>query len=158
MVENFFLHRIQKENNEFSKGIEVHDTLDSAVRAFWGRMKLGFNNPSYPNMTFVSCKITDGSGNTVAPYDMTWKKAQEEGNTFFMHHIMLDGETYSKNIDVFDDYDAACCSFAATMEYGYGNPAHPHVTFVSCEITDINGMTLDPFNETWNAPEAEPEA
>ena len=157
MVEKFFLHRIQKENGDYSKGIEVHDTLDSAVRAFWGRMKLGFNNPSYPNMTFVSCKITDGSGNTINPYNMTWLKEPEEGNTFFMHHIMLDGATFSKNIDVCNDFDYARYSYAATMEFGYGNPAHPDVTFVSCEITDINGMILDPFSGTWNAPEPEPE-
>lgn len=154
MVEKYFLHRIQQENGTFTKGIEVHNTLYSAIIAFWGRMKYGYNNPSYPGMTFISCKITDGNGAVVAPYNLTWVK--EMDGTFFMHHIYLDGETFNKDIDICADFDAARTAYAAQMEYGYNNPRHPDVSFVSCEITDRNGDVMFPFCETWNKPEPEP--
>ena len=155
MVEKFFLHRIQQDNGAFTKGIEVHNTVESAILAFWGRMKLGYNNPSYPNLTFISCKITDGSGNVISPYNLTWQKNPEEENAFFMHHIRLDGETWSKDIDVCADFDSARSAFAAAMEYGYNNPVHANTTFVSCEITDRSGSVMLPFDETWNKPEPE---
>ena len=155
MVEKYFLHRIQQDNGTFTKGIEVHNTLDSAVLAFWGRMKCGYNSPNYPNLTFISCKITDGNGAVVAPYNLTWVKGETDG-TYFMHHIYLDGETFTKDIDICADFDAARTAYAAQMEYGYNNPRHPDVSFVSCEITDRNGDVMFPFCETWNKPEPEP--
>lgn len=153
MIEKYFLHRIQEENGSITSGIEVHDSLDSAVLSFWGRMKSAYNNPSFPNMTFVSCKITDGSGNTIGPYNQTWMKSG--GNKFFLHHIRLDGETYNKGIDVSETFDAARSAFAAQMEYGYNNSKFPNVSFVSCEITDTSGIVLEPFKETWAKAEAE---
>ena len=144
------MHRIQLENGIFSKGIEVHDDLDAAVLSFWGRMKLAFNASS--TITFMSCKITDGSGNVVRPYDMTWNRDAEYDNKFFMHHIRLDGETYSKDIDTCETFDAARAAFAAAMEYGHNNPRHATVSFVSCQITDRGGAVMEPFNETWVKP------
>ena len=153
-MEKYFMHRIQEVNGSFQKGIEVHDTKDSAVLAFWGRMKTAYNDSS--DTTFVSCKITDANGNTVIPYDMTWQK---EGinpeNKFFFHHIKLDGETFDKNIDVLDSFNAARSAYAAAMEYGYNNSKFPNVSLVSCEITDRSGLVLDPFAETWVKPEPE---
>lgn len=157
MIEKYFLHRIQQENGTFTKGIEVHNTKESAILAFWGRMKLGYNNPNFPGMTFVSCKITDGNGGVVDNYNLTWVKGEPDG-VFFMHHIRLEGETFNKDIDICNDFDTARSAFAAAMEYGYGNPLHSNVTFVSCEITDRNGDVMLPFRETWNKPEPEPEA
>ena len=52
-MEKYFMHRIQKENGVFSKGIEVHDTLDAAKLSFWGRMKLAYGNKA--GITFVHC-------------------------------------------------------------------------------------------------------
>ena len=153
-MEKYFLHRIQEEEGTFDKGIEVHDTLDSAVRSFWGRVKLAYNNPGKPNLTFLSCKITDGSGNVVAPFDITWMKTASD-NKFFAHYIRKDGDTFSKGIDVCVDFDTARRNFAASMEYGYNNPQHPNVSFVSCEITDRSGIVLTPFSGTWNKPEEE---
>ena len=146
-MEKYFLHRIQKENGTFTKGIEVHDTLESAKLAFWGRMKMAYGKN--PAITFMSCKITDSNGNTIREYDKAWKSNSETENKFFLHHIRLDGETFDKNIDVLDDFDTACGNFAAQMEYGYSNPQHPKVSFVSCMITDImsGNMVLD--SETW---------
>lgn len=152
MEEKYFLHRIQEENGTFSKGIEVHDTMDAAILSFWGRMKLGYNNPQLQNMTFVSCKITDANGSIVSPYDMTWRKSVDADNTFFMHQIRQDGDSITKGIDAYSSFDDACRMFATAMEYGYNNPQHPNVSFVSCMITDISGAVLQPYSETWQAP------
>ena len=156
MIEKFFFHRIKAEGSVFNKGIEVHDNLDSAIRAFYGYWTYAYNNPASPNVTFVSCRITDGSGAVVGKYDMTWLKAGVTGNKFFMHYIRHDGDNYAKNIDIFDDFDAAKSAFGAQMTYGYDNPNHANVDFVSCQITDMSGHTLEPYNDTWNAPEPEP--
>ncbi len=139
----------------FSKGIEVHDSLDSAILSFWGRMKLGYNKTEND---FVSCKITDESGTIVKPYDMTWLTDGETGeNKFFLHHIRKEGDSFSKDIDVLDSIDAAKGNFAAMMEYGYNNPAHTNVSFVACYITDLlsGGMIL--MDAAWVKPEQDQE-
>ena len=148
------MHRIQEENGTYSKGIEVHDTLESAVLAFWGRMKLAYGASG---ITFMSCKITDSNGNVIRPYDLTWLANPEVENTYFLHHIRLDGETFTKDIDICESYDAACASYATQMEYGYNNPRHANVTFVSCEIVNKRGEVMVPYNETWVKHEEEPE-
>lgn len=155
MEEKYFMHRIQEENNVFSKGIEIHNTKEAAILSFWGRMKLAYGGN--PAITFMSCKITDIDGNVVAPYNLTWNADPEFENKFFMHHIRLDGTTYSKDIDVCATFDAARSAYAACMEYGYNNTRHPNVTFVSCEITDKTGSVMTPFDETWKSAEPEPE-
>ena len=145
MENKYYLHRIQKENGNFTKGIEVHDNLDDAIRSFWGRMKTGYNNAQFQNMTFVACKVTDSSGNTVAPYNATWlKENSEENNVFFLHSIRVDGETVTKAIDTYITQDGAMVAFATAMEYGYNNPRFPNVSLVSCEITDLlsGGLVL----------------
>ena len=157
MIEKYFFHRIKAEGEAFNKGIEVHDSLDSAIRAFYGYWTYAYNNPSSPNVTFVSCRVTDGSGAVVGKYDMTWLKETGMANKFFMHYIRHDGDNFAKNIDIFDDFDAAKGAFGAQMAYGYDNPNHANVDFVSCQITDTSGHTLEPYNDTWNRPEPEPE-
>lgn len=158
MEEKYFLHRIQEEGGVFSKGIEIHDTLDAAILSFWGRIKLGYNNPQKPNMNYVSCKIKDINGNVIAPYNLTWTRAIEAfANKYFMHHVRYDGDTPNKDIDICDTFDAARVAFASAMEYGYNNPNHSNVKMVSCEITDIYGNVMTPFDETWLKPEPEPE-
>jgi len=158
MENKYLLHRIQKDNGSFTKGIEVHDNLNDAIRSFWGRMKTGYNNPQNPDMTFVSCKITDASGNTVFPYSLTWlKKASEEVNKFFLHHVRKDGESITKSIDVYNTSDEAMVAFATAMEYGYDNPRFPNVTLVSCSITDLLSGGMELRSETWTKIEPEPE-
>ena len=154
MEKKFFLHRIQSENASFSKGIEVHNDLNSAIRAFWGRMKLAYGAS---NVNFMSCQITDTDGNVIKPYDMTWKADSVTAAVLFMHYIRLDGETYTKGIDVCNSFDAARASSAAQMEYGYNNPNHQNVALVSCMITDMGGAVMAPYNETWHIPDPEPE-
>lgn len=151
MENKYFLHRIQRKNGVFDKGIEVHDTLDDAILAYHGRMKLAGD----PGFDFLSCMITNGSGSIASPFADTWKDATVEGNIFFMHYIRKDGEVYTKDIDILDNYDAAKQDFHKQMEYGYGNTKFPGMTFVSCQITDITGAIL--MAETWNLPDPEPE-
>ena len=155
MEQKYFLHRIQLEGTSYTKGIEIHDTLDAAVLSFWGRMKLAYGASA---ITFMHCKITDAGGNAVRPYDMAWNADEAYENKFFMHYIRKDGEAFTKDIDVCDTFDAARSAFAAQEEYGHNNPRHPNVTFVSCEVTDRTGSVMYPFAETWNPPEAEPAA
>ena len=154
-MEKYFMHRIQLDNGSYSKGIEVHDTKESAILSFWGRTKLAYG--ASPGITFMHCKITDSAGNVVQPYNLTWNADEEYENMFFMHHIRLEGATFTKDIDVCDTFNAARASYAAQMEYGYDNSKFPNVTFVSCEITDRSGSVMKPFDETWNKHEAEPE-
>lgn len=153
----YFFHRIQKEDGNYSKGIEVHDNLDDAIRAYWGRMKTGYNNPQNPGMEFVSCFISDESGNVYPNYQGTWLKEGSEENLFFLHSIRVDGGTVTKAIDTCNTENDARRAFAAAMEYGYSNPKFPNVSFVSCEITDLlsGGMIIE--QDRWNKPEPAPE-
>lgn len=141
----FFLHRIQKDGDNFTKGIEVHVTLNDAIRAFWGRMKTGYNDPEHPNMSYVACYISDDNGSIYQLYNKSWLKTDSEEpieNKIFLHSIRREGETYTKTIDVYDDMDAAQRDYAAAMEYGYNNPKFPEVNLVACEITDIAGSKI----------------
>lgn len=154
----YLLHRIQKENNSITKGIEIHENLNDAIRSYWGRVKTGFNNPNNPSMTFVSVKITDEAGNVIRDYNTTWRKEDaEETNVFFMHHVMKNGETITKDIDVLESQDAANIALATQMEYGYENPRFPDVSLIYCEITDLlsGGMIL--YKAAWQKPESEEE-
>lgn len=78
MENKFFMHRIKEENGVFDKGIEVHDTFNSAIQSFHAYMAYGFDNPKFPNVTFVSCKITDRSGKVLKPYDDVYQKKEAE--------------------------------------------------------------------------------
>lgn len=151
---NYYLHRIQKDNGNYTKGIEVHENMEDAIRSFWGRMKTAYNASG--TMTFVSCFVEDGNGNIVYPYAATWlKEGTETTNAFFLHSIRLDGETYTKGIDVYATQDEAQRMFATAMEYGYNNPRFENVSYVSCEITDLlsGGMVL--ARDAWKKPEEE---
>ena len=149
MENKFFLHRIRKDGDNYTMGIEVHDTLDAAIQSFHSQMKMAYNNPSYPNMKYVSCMVTDGQGNVVQDYNETWNITND--SVFFVHYIRHDGETYTKGIDVYDDYGTACRNFHSQMEYGYGNSKFPNVSFVASRITGASGVTHK--SECWNKGE-----
>ena len=78
MENKFFMHRIKEENGVFDKGIEVHDTFNDAIRSFHAYMAYGYDNPNKPNVTFLSCKITDRSGQVLKPYDGLYVKEEVE--------------------------------------------------------------------------------
>lgn len=151
MIEKYFMHRIQKENGSFSKGLEVHDTLDSAILSYHGRMKLAGVTPG---LTFMTCKILNANGKVLPEYNETWKD-DAEGNTFFMHHVRLDNGVFSKDIDICASFEAAKAALHAQMEYGYGNTKFPNVEYVSCMVSDMSGTMFLP--ETWSKQDPEPE-
>ena len=151
MENKFFLHRIRKDGGTYTTGIEVHDSLDAAIKSFHSQMKMAYNNPSYPNMTYVSCMVTDENDEIVQGYNETWNK--EKLHDVFVHFIRHDGDNYTKGIDVQSNYGDACRSYHTQMESGYNNSKFPNVTLVSSKIT--NGSGLSYKSETWVKAEQE---
>ena len=149
MENKFFLHRIRKDNGNYTCGIEVHDTLDAAVQSFHSQMKMAYDNPSYPTMTYVSCMVTDEEDKIVQGYNETWNK--EKVRDFFVHYIRHDGETYTKGIDVKSSYGEACRAYHTYLEYGYGNSRFPNVSLVANKITNSSGIVHK--SETWTKVE-----
>ena len=153
MEDKFFLHRIRKDGDTFSAGIEVHDTLDSAIQSFHSQMKMAYNNPSYPNMKYVSCMVTDERDEVVPGFNETWGAKNIQG--FFLHYIRHDGANYTKGIDVCADYATACRSFHTQMEYGHGNSRFPNITMVASKITGTSGYAHK--SESWTKEEDDEE-
>ena len=149
MEDKFFLHRIRKDGDTYSAGIEVHDTLDAAIQSFHSQMKMAYNNPNYPNMKYVSCMVTDEQDNIVPSFNESW--SNENIRDFFVHYIRHDGNNYTKGIDVCADYSTACRSFHTQMEYGHGNSKFPNVTFVASKITSSRGFAHK--TESWEKVE-----
>lgn len=140
MENKFFLHRIRKDGDNFTCGVEVHDTRDSAIQSFHSQMKMGYNNPNYPTMTYVSCMVTDEDDKIIPGYSETWNP--EKVRVFFVHYIRHDGDNYVKGIDVKEDYGDACRTYHTYSEYGFGNSKYPNVSFIGNKITDGNGLEL----------------
>ena len=149
MEDKFFLHRIRKDGENYTCGIEVHNTLDAAIQSFHSQMKMAYNNPSYPNMKYVSCMVTDEQDNIVPGYNETWNP--EKLNGFFVHYIRHDGDTYTKGIDRKEDYAEACRSYHTYLEYGFGNNKFPNISFVASKITDSGNVAHK--SEFWVKPE-----
>jgi hypothetical protein len=148
MEQKYFMHRIKLDGGTYTKGIEVHDTKDSAILSYHGYMAQGFGNETTPNVTFVSCKITDIYGNILYPFNETWNPGGLNDKVF-LHHIRYDGSTFSKDIDIYDTFDAAKLSYHKNEAYGYNNPKFSTVEFVNCFITDQSGHVLTPYSENW---------
>jgi hypothetical protein len=151
MEDKFFLHRIRKDGDNFTAGIEVHDTLDAAIQSFHSQMKMAYNNPSYPSMKYVSCMVTDEKDEVVPGFNETWGAKNIQG--FFVHYIRHDGGTYTKGIDACEDYATACRSFHTQMEYGHGNSRFPNITMVASKITGTSGYAHK--SESWAKEETE---
>ena len=153
MTEKYFMHRIKKDNGTYTKGIEVHDTLDSAIGSFHAYMKQGYGNPNFPDLIFISCKIKDIYGNVLPDYSDSWIKTGEEITDYFLHHIKEDGGTFTKDIDISAEIDPAKASFHDYMAYGYNNSKFPNVNYVFCMITGRFGDVEK--KECWIKPNAE---
>lgn len=151
MENKFFLHRIRKDGDNYTTGIEVHDTLDAAIQSFHSQMKMAYNNPSYPNMKYVSCMVTDTEDKVVPGYNETWSR--EKVRDFFVHYIRHDGDNYTKGIDVQSEYGAACRSYHTHMEYGYGNSKFPNISLVASKIVGGSGSVLK--SEVWTKTDEE---
>ena len=139
MENKFFLHRIRKDGDTYTCGVEIHDSLDSAIQSFHSQMKMAYNNPSYPNMKYVSCMVTDENDEIVPGYNETWNK--EKVHDFFIHYIRHEGDNYTKGITVKNNYADACRDYHTYLEYGFGNSKFPNVSFVANKITNSSGLT-----------------
>lgn len=74
MNEKYFMHRIKRANGTFDKGIEIHDTLESALgsfHAYLGVHAYGRN----PDNDYVACKVTTMSGGVYS--EDTWIRSVE---------------------------------------------------------------------------------
>ncbi len=77
MENKYFMHRIKLEDGNWDKGIEIHDTYEKALASYHAYLgSYAYDNPKFPNVTFVSCMITDIWGNVVAGKNETWQKAE----------------------------------------------------------------------------------
>ena len=57
----FFMHRIKCKNETYDKGIEVHQTMDSAKQSYHAYMgAYGYGHEQ--GTTFVNCMISDELG------------------------------------------------------------------------------------------------
>ena len=89
----------------------------------------------------------------------------EENNIFFLHRIKRTSGTFDKGIEIKntgatsdENFEAAKQAYHAYLgAYAYSHDAN--TDFVSCMITDMTGMVIEPFSETWQkaVPEPEPE-
>ena len=77
MENKFFMHRIKRTSETFDKGIEVHDTYESAKGAFYAYMgAYAYGRAQDTNVNYVSCEITDMTGARLI--SDTWTKAEAE--------------------------------------------------------------------------------
>jgi len=74
MENKFFMHRIKRASGTFDKGIEVHNSFDSAKQAYHAQLG-AYAYGHDANTDFVSCMITDISGTVLM--DETWLATQE---------------------------------------------------------------------------------
>ena len=76
MNENkYFMHRIKKDGDSWDKGIEIHDSFESAKASYHAYLgAYAYNNSKQPNVTYVSCMITDIYGNVVSGMQEAWQK------------------------------------------------------------------------------------
>lgn len=72
MNENkYFLHQIKRTSGAYTKGIVISDTFEAAKQgyhAYLGAYAYGHD----ANTDFVSCMITDMSGQVLLPFSETW--------------------------------------------------------------------------------------
>lgn len=77
MESKYFMHRIKRTSETFEKGIEVHDTYESAKGSFYAYMgSYAYGRAQDVNVNYVSCEITD-MANTRLIAD-AWSKAEPE--------------------------------------------------------------------------------
>lgn len=81
-----------------------------------------------------------------------------ENEKYFLHEIktkITDGKkVYEKGIVIHDTFEGAKQGYHAYLgAYAYG--VKDDCDFVSCMITDMKGMIIIPFSETWSVSSVE---
>ena len=75
MENKFFMHRIKRASDTFDKGIEIHDTYESAIGAYHAYLgAYAYGRAQDVNVNFVSCEITDMTGTRLIAE--TWSKVE----------------------------------------------------------------------------------
>jgi len=59
---DFFVHYIRHDGESYTKGIEIKSDYSSACRSYHTYLEYGYGNSKYPNVSFVSNKITNSNG------------------------------------------------------------------------------------------------
>ena len=74
----FFLHHIRKDGDDTDKAIDVLDSVDTAKGNFAEQMEYGYNNSKHPDVSYVSCMITDLLSGGLVLMKETWAKPSLE--------------------------------------------------------------------------------
>lgn len=76
MENKYFLHQIKCTDGFFDKGIVIKDTFEAAKQAYHAYLgAYAYGNNA--DTIYVSCMITDLSGNIVKPFSEMWMKGNE---------------------------------------------------------------------------------
>ena len=74
----FFMHHIRLDGETYDKNIDVCADFDTARAAYAACMEYGYNNSKFPNVSFVSCEITDLLSGGLVLSSNTWVKPEQE--------------------------------------------------------------------------------
>ena len=75
-MEKYFMHRIKRSGETFDKGIEIHDSLESAKGSYFAYLgAYAYGRAQDTNVNYVQCAITDGNGSML--FTETWEKPAE---------------------------------------------------------------------------------
>ena len=72
----FYAHYIRLDGETYTKGIDACESFGAAKVSHHAQMEYGYNNSRFPNVSFVSCMITDSTGAVIMPE--TWRRQEEE--------------------------------------------------------------------------------
>ena len=74
MDNKYFMHRIKRSGENWDKGIEIHDTYESAKGAYYAYLgTYAYGRAQDVDVNFVSCEVTDINGERLV--SATWNKA-----------------------------------------------------------------------------------
>ena len=77
MGNKFYLHHIQKSGKSYDKSIDELESFETACGNLAAMMEYGYNNPKYPDVSFVHCMITDMRSGGIVLLDREWHKIAE---------------------------------------------------------------------------------
>ena len=158
-MSKYYFHHVRKTNGAYDKQIDIFNTLEEAeqqCRFFLGSWGYGHK----VDTPFVSAMVTNENGAVVNDLSETWYNDPNAPiePVFFMHRIKHDSADDStvKGIEVHTTYDNAKQSFNAYLgSFAYGVST---ADYVSCMITDNNGVIMKPYSVTWKLSTPELEA
>lgn len=76
MENKFFMHSIRRTSGTFTKGIEIHETLEAALGSYYATLG-NFGYGRSQETDFVQAEVTDMTGAIIAD-PVTWKKPETQ--------------------------------------------------------------------------------